>query len=899
MLAGDVSQLAGQKLGQFELRERIGSGGMAAVYRAHQVNLRRDVAVKVLSAALSQDTEFYQRFVREAQTSAQLEHPHIIPVYDYGTQDGLSFVAMRLLTGGTLAQRLQNAQDKGMRLPEMGEVVVITRSLASALDYAHSRQILHRDVKPSNVMFDEHGSPFLVDFGIARILSGANEITGSGMAMGTPSYMSPEQWRGDTVTPASDQYALGIVVYEMLTGRQPYAAETPYAILNKHLNDPLPPLRSGVPDGLYAVLAKATAKAPTDRFPTCRAFAEALEQAIAGSRSESTSTGYFVGGLDKPQPVPAVPPATVEAEAPPPQFEFEPQRKRESAREDAASTGVYPTAPAPYPPQTSARKGGLPLLVIASVLLVAVGLMAVILSLMSGNPPQQTQSPGLSPLIPFGLMLVLVVIGAAPWVIPAVQNRLRRNRAAAPPPKRPQAEAALPAEPPATKPEPAPALDDILTISPPPAPVTTPAPAPIAPPKPVYRAMASLQDGERLGMYELRKRLDKGERNRVYRAFDTHRQREVAVKVLGLGESSDERGKRFAQEARILGALHHPHIVPFLDYDSIDGLSFIVMPLLEGGTLKEKLAAGRMNGGQVMGLLKEVGSALDYLHNQKVIHRDLKASNIMFDQPGNAYLVDFGIAKLTDSAAQQNITMVGQVVGTPSYMAPEQWLGVELTPAVDQYALGILCFQMLTGQLPFDAPNTPGLLYKHMYDPPPFPSKMQPDLPTTLDDVLHKALAKKAEERYPSTRQFVEALGQALAQNGSPERKLGHVFISYSRRDQDYARQLADQLRANSFAVWIDDRIDYGDRWFKEIEQAIVDCAAITVIMTPESHESEWVHREILIAKREKKPIFPLLLKGQEFGILIDIQYADVRSGQMPPDGFYIRLRRDLAARGG
>ncbi|MBL8153871.1 MAG: protein kinase [Anaerolineae bacterium] len=890
MLAGDVGQLAGQKLGQYELRERIGAGGMAAVYRAHQLSLRRDVAVKVLSAALSQDTDFYQRFVREAQTSAQLEHPHIIPVYDYGTQDGLSFVAMRLLTGGTLAQRLQNAQDKSTSLPGLGEVVSITRSLASALDYAHSRQILHRDVKPSNVMFDEHGSPFLVDFGIARMLSGANEITGSGIAMGTPSYMSPEQWRGDTVTPASDQYALGIVVYEMLTGRQPYAAETPWAILHKHLNDPLPSLGSGISDMLYAVLAKAAAKSPTDRFPTCRAFADALEKAVGESRSEST--GFSIGGLDKPLPAPAAPPAAVEAEAPPPQFEFELQRKRESARDEAVSTGVYPAPTAPAP-QTAARKSGLPLLVIASGLLAAVGLIAVVLSLISANGPLQTQPPGLSPLTLLGL--VLVVIGAAPWVIPALQDRFRQNRPSASPPRPQQAAANVPTEPPATEPEPAPALDDILTIKPPPA----PAPAPIAPPKPVYRAMASLEEGERLGIYELRKRLDKGERNRVYHAFDTHREREVAVKVLGLGESSEERGKRFAQEARILGALHHPHIVPFLDYDSIDGLSFIVMPLLEGGTLKEKLAAGRMNGGQVMGLLKEVGSALDYLHSQKVIHRDLKASNIMFDQPGNAYLVDFGIAKLTDSAAQQNITMVGQVVGTPSYMAPEQWLGVELTPAVDQYALAILCFQMLTGQLPFDAPNTPGLLYKHMYDPPPFPSKMQPDLPTTLDDVLHKALAKKAEERYPSTRQFVEALGQALAQNGSPERKLGHVFISYSRRDQDYARQLADQLRTNGFGVWIDDRIDYGDRWFKEIEQAIVDCAAITVIMTPDSHESEWVHREILIAKREKKPIFPLLLKGQEFGILIDIQYADVRSGHMPPDGFYIRLRRDLAARGG
>jgi serine/threonine-protein kinase len=898
VLAGDVGQLAGHKLGQYELRDRIGTGGMAAVYRAWQSSLQREVAVKILSAAYGQEADFQQRFVREAQTVAQLEHPNIIPIYDYGTEGGLSYVVMRLLTGGTLANRLQAVQQQSRPLPSLTEVAAITRSVASALDYAHSRGIVHRDVKPSNVLFDVHGTPFLSDFGIAWMLSSANELTQSGYVLGTPGYMSPEQWRTEAVTAASDQYALGVVVYEMLTGQMPFQAETPYALMLKHLTDPLPPLRSfrsDLPASAESVIYRAMAKDPTQRHPSLRAFADAFEQAIAGGRLEST--GFFIGELEKPLPAPTAPPAAVEDETLPP---FQPQRKRESELEQAASTGLYPT-PAPYPPQTAVRKDGLPLPRIASGLLLLVGAAVLILSLLSPSaPPQTGPAGGLPPLTLLGLALVL--IGAAPWVIPALQGWTRRSRASAPPPKPQQSSATIPAEPPATRPEPAPALDDIPTITPPPPPVTTapaPAPSPAAPPKPVYRAMASLQEGERLGIYELRKRLDKGERNRVYHAFDTRRERDVAVKVLGLGESSEERGKRFAQEARILGALHHPHIVPFLDYDSIDGLSFIVMPLLEGGTLKEKLAAGRMNGGQVMGLLKEVGSALDYLHSQKVIHRDLKASNIMFDHPGNAYLVDFGIAKLTDSAAQQNITMVGQVVGTPSYMSPEQWLGVELTPAVDQYALGILCFQMLTGQLPFDAPNTPGLLYKHMYDPPPFPSKMQPDLPATLDDVLHKALAKKPEERYPSTRQFVEALGQALAQNVSPERKLGHIFISYSRRDQDYARQLADQLRANGFDVWIDDRIDYGDRWFKEIEQAIVDCAAITVIMTPNSHESEWVHREILIAKREKKPIFPLLLKGQEFGILIDIQYADVRSGQMPPAGFYIRLRRDLAARGG
>ncbi len=878
MLAADVGQLTGHKLGQYELRERIGEGGMAAVYRAWQSSLQREVAVKVLSTALGQEGDFQQRFLREAQTVARLEHPHVIPIYDYGTDNGLTYVVMRLLTGGTLAKRLAAVKQGARPLPSLNEVATITRAVADALDYAHSFGVIHRDVKPNNIIFDTRGTPFLTDFGIASMLSSANELTQSGFILGTPGYMSPEQWRTEALTPASDQYALGVVVYEMLTGQMPFQADTPLQLMYQHLNDPVPPLdrfRAGLPASLVAVVEQALAKLPGQRFPTCHAFASAFEQAVASSRSEST--GFFVGVPEKPLLAPAAPSTTTPQQESPP---FDLERKRETPVQEALQTSAYPAAPAPSPTSVP-HKSSLPGPLVISVVLVAVGLIAIVLSLLSANAPLQAQLPsaGPPPLTILGLLLVLT--GTVPWVIPAVQDRLRQNRTSAPLPQRP------PPAAPASVEKPAP-------DHPSPAPTTAP-----APPKPAYRAMASLQEGERLGIYELRKRLDKGERNRVYHAFDTRRQREVAIKVLGLGEASEERSKRFAQEARILGALHHPHIVPFLDYDSIDGLSFIVMPLLEGGTLKEKLTPGRMNSRQVIGLLKEIGSALDYLHSQKVIHRDLKASNIMFDKPGNAYLVDFGIAKLTDSAAQQNITMVGQVVGTPSYMAPEQWLGVELTPAADQYALGVLCFQMLTGQLPFDAPNTPGLLYKHMYDPPPFPSKIQPDLPAAVDPVLHKALAKKPEERYPSIHQFIEALEQGLAHESTAEGKLGHIFISYSRRDQEYARQLAGQLRANGFTVWIDDRIDYGDLWFKEIEQAIVDCAAVTVIMTPDSHESEWVHREILIAKREKKPIFPLLLKGQEFGILIDIQYADVRSGQMPPDGFYTRLRRDLAARSG
>ncbi|MCA9908471.1 MAG: TIR domain-containing protein, partial [Anaerolineae bacterium] len=226
--------------------------------------------------------------------------------------------------------------------------------------------------------------------------------------------------------------------------------------------------------------------------------------------------------------------------------------------------------------------------------------------------------------------------------------------------------------------------------------------------------------------------------------------------------------------------------------------------------------------------------------------------------------------------------------------APEQWVGMDITPAVDQYSLGILTFQMLTGEVPFEGPAPAALLYKHLYDAPPAITTMRTDLNPVVDTVMLKVLAKKPDDRYASVRQYVDTLGAAMAGIRDNGDSTGHIFISYGREDQDYARQLAGHIEKSGFQVWIDDRIDYGDRWFKEIEDAICASGAFVIVMTPDSNESEWVNREILLARREKKPIFPLLLRGREFGMLIDVQYVDVTSGDMPPKAFYERLEREL-----
>ena len=214
----DAVDLVGKSLGQYQVLALLGSGGMASVYRAVHPTLHKEVAIKVLSQSVAQVPGAVERFMREARTTAALDHPHIVPLFDFGTQQDTLFVVMRLLTGGSLTQRLEQ------RLPSLGETAGIVSGLASALDYAHSFGVIHRDVKPTNVMFDNQGTVYLVDFGIAKVADATSMLTGTGMTVGTPAYMSPEQWRGEELMPASDQYSLACTVYAMVTGRAPFEA---------------------------------------------------------------------------------------------------------------------------------------------------------------------------------------------------------------------------------------------------------------------------------------------------------------------------------------------------------------------------------------------------------------------------------------------------------------------------------------------------------------------------------------------------------------------------------------------------------------------------------------------------------------------------------------------------
>jgi serine/threonine protein kinase len=268
--------LIGTTLGPYRIIEPLGRGGMAAVYKAYQPSLDRYVAIKVLPAHLTDEPGFAERFRREARAVAKLEHPHILAVYDYGQEGDLTYIAMRYVGGGTLKELL------GKPL-ELHLVVDLIGQIAEALDYAHEHGVIHRDVKPSNVLLDRGNWALLTDFGVARMVEATQQLTGTGVGVGTPAYMSPEQGQGKKVDRRSDVYSLGIVLYEMLTGRVPFEAETPLAVVWKHANEPLPLPRSinpDIPEAMERVVLKALAKSAEDRFPKTGDLSKALSASL-------------------------------------------------------------------------------------------------------------------------------------------------------------------------------------------------------------------------------------------------------------------------------------------------------------------------------------------------------------------------------------------------------------------------------------------------------------------------------------------------------------------------------------------------------------------------------------------------------------------------------------------
>ena len=315
--------LIGQEIDRYKIQTLLGIGGMATVYNAYDTRLEREVALKVIRRnAFAQDEMdmLLKRFEREAKSLAKLSHPNIVPVIDYGEFEGAPYLVMVYLSGGTLKDKL------GKPIPWQAAIRQIL-PVANALEYVHDRNIINRDVKPSNILLTENDEPLLTDFGIVKIFEDkgkdATKLTGTDTGIGTPDYMAPEQWVGDA-TAQSDLYSLGVVLYEMITGHRPYTADTPAGVLLKQANEPLPLPKKYIPDlpqDVESVLLKALAKEPEDRYADMHIFVEDLKKLLDGSPVSASAVQVerlreqMTGTVPSPTPIPT--PAPAAASAPP------------------------------------------------------------------------------------------------------------------------------------------------------------------------------------------------------------------------------------------------------------------------------------------------------------------------------------------------------------------------------------------------------------------------------------------------------------------------------------------------------------------------------------------------------------------------------------------------------
>ncbi len=389
-----IQGLAGKTLGKYRLVEQLGRGGMAEVYKAYQPGLDRYVAVKVMHSFLSEDKDFLARFQREAKLVASMRHPNIVQVHDFDVESGLSYMVMEFIDGDTLKGRLQNLEDKNQWI-SIDEAVRISLLVGSALKYAHRLGMVHRDVKPANVMIEKQGNVILTDFGIAKIFSGggATQLTATGAMVGTPSYMAPEQGMGQPGDERSDIYSLGIMLYQLVTGRLPYEADTPLAVVLKHINEALPMPRQAnpeVPESLERVILKAMAKNPDDRYQHVGEMLNDLKRATGMTLDETPTDTMRARAL--PAGATSVGTGVITP------FPTSARAAPSTAVGKPSVPTIVASTPAPAVPAAPARRAGLSawviVLIVLAVLFVGVIGVAAVSSMNQQNQARALSSTG-------------------------------------------------------------------------------------------------------------------------------------------------------------------------------------------------------------------------------------------------------------------------------------------------------------------------------------------------------------------------------------------------------------------------------------------------------------------------------------------------------------------------
>jgi serine/threonine-protein kinase len=442
-------------IGRYEVKSEIARGGMATVYHAYDPRFERDVAIKVLPHTLLHDPQFRTRFEREAKTIALLEHPAIVPVYDFGEENGQPYIVMRHMSGGSLNDRLRQGP---ISLQETSQI--ITR-LAPALDAAHSRHIIHRDLKPSNILFDQYGNAYLSDFGIARMSTSATATLTGESILGTPGYMSPEQVQGEkTIDGRSDIYALGVLVFQMLVGHTPYQADTPAKVMMMHLLQPVPnilEIRADLPVGVSALIHQAMAKRPEDRYPSANDLAQCLEATL----HEPPSAPYLVAPLTPVITTPETTKIAPEKTSVSSPTEILPTKEGSGSTAAPAIVGVAGEQPAsqpspesltPRPLQTAPRRK--PFLVAIGAIMVIICLLGAAIAIYAMSRNDQSPLAMLAPASPTTTQtLISIPSRPSPTKVESQVSATLQATTASAPFKSPTVTPPLPASP---TPEPSP-----------------------------------------------------------------------------------------------------------------------------------------------------------------------------------------------------------------------------------------------------------------------------------------------------------------------------------------------------------------------------------------------------------------------------------------------------------
>jgi eukaryotic-like serine/threonine-protein kinase len=324
----------------------------------------------------------------------------------------------------------------------------------------------------------------------------------------------------------------------------------------------------------------------------------------------------------------------------------------------------------------------------------------------------------------------------------------------------------------------------------------------------VYTKLA----GTTLGQYELKELLaEEAQLVATYKAYQPSLKRFVALQILNPDLQDDSVYRDgFVRAAEIVADLEHSNIIPIHDYGHDKGFAYIVVRWMAGGSLRQRLWMRLIQIQEAVTIVKQIANALDYVHSRGKVHGDPSIANILFDAWGSAYVGDFHVAGFESSHKPADAGTPPPVTGTPAFTAPEKWHTAVATPASDQYALAAITYYMLTGKAPFRKDDLMALITQHETHMPPLPQQHNPNIPLSVNDVLFRALAKNPADRYPTVADFARELEKAA--QDTPK----HLFISYSRRDKDYAAQLSEHLGSSGFHVWIDAQIEYGDAWFNE-----------------------------------------------------------------------------------